>query len=353
MILGIVGLPNSGKSTLFNALIRAKKAEVAAYPFCTIEPNIGVVEVPDKRLDQIKKIFNSEKAYPAIIKFLDIAGLIKGAHKGEGLGNQFLAHIRECDAILNIIRGFENPDVPGEVNPKEDLEIIKTELLMKDLETLEKRIQKISPKARTGDKEAKTELEILNKLEKILNEGKNIFPIDQKDFTEKEKEILKELYLLAAKPILYVINVSEKDLNKISFESLPENSIYISAKLEMDLIDFSKEEAQEYLASLGIKESVLDKLIKESYKLLDLITFFTANQKEARAWPVKNSTSVIEAAGMVHSDFKEKFVSAEVINFNELKEFSSYQEAKEKGMVRLEGKNYLVKDGDVIYFRHG
>ncbi|HCO39806.1 MAG: redox-regulated ATPase YchF [Aquificota bacterium] len=361
--VGIVGLPNVGKSTLFNALIQAAKAAAANYPFCTIEPNVGTVEVPDKRLYEIARLERSKRVVPTFIEFVDIAGLVRNASKGEGLGNQFLAHIREVDAIAMVLRCFENPEVvhvEGSVDPIRDAQIIDLELIAKDLETVEKRMEKVEKMARIGDKKAKEELNmlesirsILEKMEPIRRHAKNLDP-EVLDYAKRN------LFLLTAKPLMYVANVSEKDLpegnefSKRVFEYAKEEgspAVLICAKLEEELIGLEPEEKEELLKSYGLEEPGLNRLIREAYKLLDLITFFTAGEKETRAWTVKKGTKAPQAAGKIHSDFERGFIAAEVINYEDYIKVGSLSKAKELGLVRLEGKDYEIKDGDIVYFR--
>ncbi|QID33776.1 redox-regulated ATPase YchF [Pampinifervens florentissimum] len=361
--VGIVGLPNVGKSTLFNALIQSAKATAANYPFCTIEPNVGTVEVPDERLYRIAQLERSKKVTPTFIEFVDIAGLVRNASKGEGLGNQFLAHIREVDAIAMVLRCFQNPDVvhvEGTVNPIRDAQIIDLELIAKDIETVEKRKERVEKMARLGDKKAKEELEMLETIRAILE---NMEPL-RKHARELSSETLeyarKNLFLLTTKPLMYVANVSEADLpegNELSksvFEyAQAEGSpaVLVCAKLEEELIGLEKQEKEELLKSYGLEEPGLNKLIRSAYSLLELITFFTAGEKETRAWTVKRGTKAPQAAGKIHSDFERGFIAAEVINYEDYVKVGSMTKAKELGLVRLEGKEYEVKDGDIIYFR--
>lgn len=362
--IGIVGLPNVGKSTIFNALIQATKAEVANYPFCTINPNIGIVNVPDERLFKIAEGEKSQKITPAIIEFIDIAGLVKGASKGEGLGNQFLSYIRQVSAIAQVIRGFENPDivhVEGEVDPLRDSEIVEIELIMADLQTIEKRLQK-SQKIAKIDKKAKKEVETLEKAREIL-ENFNVLKKALETFDQEEIHFLeKELFLLTIKPMMYIINIGEEDLpnpeNNPKFQKIKEKAnrenipvVFICGKTEQEILNLSEEERKEYLKLLGIQESGLVKVIKTGYQLLDLITFFTANPKEARAWSIKKGTKAKEAAGKIHSDMEKGFIAAEVINFEKYLEIGSFQKARELGAIRIEGKDYIVKEGDIIFFR--
>lgn len=363
--VGIVGLPNVGKSTLFKALTK-KPVDIANYPFCTIAPNVGVVTVPDSRLDQLNALYHSEKIVPTIIEFVDIAGLVKNAHQGEGLGNQFLSHIREVDAICQVIRAFTDPNVThvaGEVNPQSDLETINLELIMADLQTIAKKIADTEAKARSGDKELQKKLAIYSKIKNVLNQGllasslinenKNSAPL----LDATELELIRDLNLLTLKPMLYVLNIDEKNINqKLNLGYLGPmingqcSMIPISAKIEAELSELSPAEAKEYLASLGLEYSGLDRLIAASYQLLNLITFFTAGPKESHAWTIKKNTKAPKAAGRIHTDFELGFIKAEIINWQNLIKTGSDLAAKEKGLVRLEGKDYLIQDGDVCYF---
>ncbi len=362
--IGLVGLPNVGKSTIFNALIQKAKAEVANYPFCTIEPNIGMVSIPDERLEVIAKKEKSVKATPAFIEFVDIAGLVKGASKGEGLGNQFLSHIRNVSAIAQILRCFEKEDVvhvEGTVNPVRDAEIVDLELILADLQTLERRKEKTEKQART-DKKAKEELEIIEKAISFLQDFKPLRTIKD-NFSHEELHFLeKQLFLLTLKPVMYIANIGEKDLQnpfenphlkalkeKAERENIP--LIPLCGKFEAELIGLEEEERKEFLKAFGVKELGLYSMIIEGFKLLNLITFFTANKNEARAWTIKKGTTAKEAAGNIHSDFEKGFICAEVISFEEYAKVESFQKAKELGLIRLEGKDYLVEDGDLIYFK--
>ena len=362
MKLGIVGLPNVGKSTLFNSITKAG-AESANYPFCTIDPNVGVVAVPDERLDKLAALYNSEKITPAVIEFVDIAGLVKGASKGEGLGNQFLANIRECDAIVHVVRCFEDPNVihvEGSVDPVRDIETIDLELIFADMDTLDKRINRTA-KLANNSKDAKKELEILKKLKAVLEEGKMASAYEPED--EDEAKFIESLYLLTEKPVIFAANVAEDDLaddgasNKYvqevreHAESTHNGVFVISARIEEEIADLDDDEKAEYLETLGLKESGLDKLIKASYDLLGLMSFLTAGEKETRAWTIKKGTKAPQAAGKIHSDFERGFIRAEVINYQNLLDCGSLSAAREKGLVRSEGKDYVVQDGDTILFR--
>ncbi|MGN0383874.1 MAG: redox-regulated ATPase YchF [Eubacterium sp.] len=362
MKLGIVGLPNVGKSTLFNSLTKAG-AESANYPFCTIDPNIGVVTVPDERLAKLSALYNSEKITPAVIEFVDIAGLVKGASKGEGLGNQFLANIREVDAIVHVVRCFEDANVihvDGNVNPLRDIETINFELIFSDIEILERKIAKTSKGAR-NDKSLAKELELLNRLKEYLEAG-NL----ARSFTpesEDERNLIVSYNLLTYKPVIFAANVSEDDLsddgcsNKYvetvrSFAADNSCEVFvISAQIEQEIAELDDDEKSMFLEELGLTESGLDKLIKASYSLLGLISYLTAGPTETRAWTITKNTKAPQAAGKIHSDFERGFIRAEVINYQDLLDCGSYNAAKEKGLVRLEGKEYVVKDGDVILFR--
>lgn len=360
MEIGIVGLPNVGKSTMFNAITKAG-AECANYPFCTIEPNVGIVPVPDERLDELAKLYNPEKVTHAIIKFVDIAGLVKGASKGEGLGNKFLSHIREVDAIVQVVRCFEDSNivhVDGSISPVRDIETINMELILADLEAVEKRLDKAIKMAR-ADKKHQIEVDALNKIKLALEAGKLASSVS---LTDEEKEMLVDFYLLTAKPMMYVANVSEEQLKNIDsdakFKELKEYAqkegnevIPLCVKIEEELATLDEEEKNEMLNLLGIEESGLDKLIRVSYKLLGLMSFLTAGEPEVRAWTIKIGTKAPEAAGKIHSDIERGFIKAEVINYKELLECGSIAKAKEKGLVSFEGKDYVMQDGDVVLFR--
>ncbi|ADU96805.1 redox-regulated ATPase YchF [Thermovibrio ammonificans] len=359
---GIVGLPNVGKSTLFNALTSSAKAESANYPFCTIEPNVGIVEVPDERLYKIAEVVKPKKVTPTTIEFVDIAGLVKGASKGEGLGNQFLANIRGVDAIAHVVRCFADDNVvhvDGSVDPIRDIETINLELVLKDLESVERRIQKVAKQAKSGDKKLKAELEALERIKAILEAGERVYP-HLKELDEEGKKVVKELALLTAKPVMYVANVDEEALfednefvRQVKEFAAKEGApvVKICAKVEAELAELEPEERKEFLKELGLKEPGLNAVIREGYRLLDLITFFTAGEQEVRAWTVKRGTKAPQAAGKIHSDIERGFIRAEVIRYEDLIREGSIQACKEKGLMRLEGKDYEVQDGDVIYFR--
>lgn len=362
MKLGIVGLPNVGKSTLFNAITKAG-AESANYPFCTIEPNIGVVNVPDKRLDVLEKIYSSRKKVHASIEFYDIAGLVKGASQGEGLGNKFLSHIREVASIVHVVRCFDDPNVvhvDGSVDPIRDIETINLELIFSDIEVLDRRIEKSTKLARSGDKKAKEELVLMERIKAHLESGK---PVRTLEMSEEEKELVESFFLLTSKPVLYAANISEEDLmagntdnafvQKVKAHAATEASevVVICARLEEEVSALEEEEKLELLKEYGLEETGLDKMIQASYHLLGLMSFLTAGVQEVRAWTIKRGTKAPAAAGKIHSDIERGFIRAEIISFDRLVECGSEAVAKEKGFYRLEGKEYIMQDGDVVNFR--
>ncbi|MBI4235614.1 redox-regulated ATPase YchF [Candidatus Peregrinibacteria bacterium] len=357
--IAIVGLPNVGKSTLFNALTKSLAAEAQNYPFCTIDPNIGIVEVPDHRLDELAKTADSQKLIPAVVEFVDIAGLVKGASTGEGLGNKFLANIRECDAIGHVVRIFDDKNIThvhGNVNPKFDREVIESELLLADVQTLEKRLQKALSDAKSGESEKKKYAQLLEMVMSKFNEGVLASNIG---LTDEEKLLLSDLHLLTMKQHLYFINLHEQQIQNLDIADIasrlgvPDQGkiIPICAKIEEELGTMSEEDAQEYLDSFGLKETGLNALIKAAYKTLGLITYFTCGPKEAHAWTIKNGTLAPQAAGVIHTDFEKGFIKAEVIFWQDFVSCGGEVKAKEKGLMRMEGKEYIVRDGDVMLFK--
>ncbi len=358
---GIVGLPNVGKSTLFNALVANAQADAANFPFCTIEPNVGVVSVPDERLEVLAKISNSQKIVPTRIEFVDIAGLVKGASQGEGLGNKFLANIREVDAIVHVVRCFDNDDiihVSGSVDPVRDIEVINLELSLADLSQIEKRMQRVQKQAKK-EKAAQAELDILEKLSLALNDGKSA---RQVELTEDETAIIKPLGLLTRKPIIYATNVSEDDLasgnewvEEVRKFAVDESAlvVLVSAQVESELVELSAAEKQDFLEALGVTEGGLKSLIKATYELLGLRTYLTTGETESRAWTITSGMKAPQAAGVIHTDFEKKFIKAETISYQDFVASGSKVTAKEKGLIRFEGKDYVVQEGDVIEFRVG
>ena len=360
MKIGIVGLPNVGKSTMFNSITKAG-AECANYPFCTIEPNVGVVAVPDERLDKLAQMYNPEKVTHAIVEFVDIAGLVKGASKGEGLGNKFLSHIRETDAICHVVRCFENDNVvhvDGNVDPIRDAETINLELIFADIETIDKRIDK-AKKMLKADKKYQTELDLLERVKSKLEES---IPVRAMEFNEDEQELIKDMFLLTAKPIIYIANISEEQIeNPDEVENVKLLKEYatkekaevipLCVKIEEELSGLEENDKKEMLEALGLSESGLDKLIKKSYDLLGLMSFLTAGEPEVRAWTIKKGTKAPQAAGKIHSDIERGFIRAEIVSYDDLVREGSMNLAREKGLVRSEGKEYIMQDGDVVLFK--
>ena len=360
---GIVGLPNVGKSTLFNAVTRTRKAQAANYPFCTIDPNVGIVTVPDDRLPVLQKIAKTNVVIPAAVEFVDIAGLVKGAATGEGLGNKFLSHIREVDSIVQVVRCFEDADihhVTGSVDPVRDIEVINTELVLADLETVTKRLERLAKDAKRGDKEAIAEQAVLQKIQPVLNEGK---PAILVALTPEDKVISRAMFLMTDKPTIFACNVKESDLatadsnpfvqkvREYAKTHLSCEAVVISAQIESDLVDLTEDEAKAFLAELGVKESGVGALIRATYHLLGLRTYFTAGEKEVRAWTIHIGDTAPKAAGVIHSDFERGFIKAETVAYKALVECGSVAAAREKGLYRMEGKEYIVQDGDVLLFK--
>lgn len=359
---GIVGLPNVGKSTLFNAVTRTRKAQAANFPFCTIEPNVGIVNVPDERLDALAKLSGSEKILPAAIEFVDIAGLVAGASEGEGLGNQFLSHIREVDAVVQVVRCFESDDihhVAGSVDPVRDIEVITTELILADLASVKKRAERQQKGARAGDKAAKAELALAEKILPHLDSGK---PALTADLSDDEKKLLKEFFLLSSKPVIFACNVGENDLaagdnphikavREYATTHMGSEAVVISAQIESELAELPPEEAREFLAGLGVSDSGVSQLIRAVYHLLGLRTYLTTGPKETRAWTIRAGDKAPAAAGVIHSDFERGFIAAQTIAFKDLIALGSEAKAREAGKLRVEGKEYVVQDGDVMEFR--
>jgi len=359
MKLGIVGLPNVGKSTLFNAITKAG-AQAANYPFCTIEPNVGIVPVPDKRLDKLTELYNPKKTTPAVVEFVDIAGLVRGASKGEGLGNQFLSHIRNVDAIVQVVRCFENENithVDGSIDPVRDMQTIMLELILADMQTVEKRIERTKKQAKSGEAKLKSELRELEEILQGLSQEK---PARALDLTDEQKELCKDMFLLTIKPTIYAANVSEDDLaagnemvDAVIKRAAGEGAetVIVSAEIEFEISAMDKEDAEMFLSDLGVQSSGLNRLIQKSYTLLGLISYLTAGEKEVRAWTIEKGTLAPQAAGKIHTDFEKGFIRAEVVPYDVLVELGSITQAKEKGLVRSEGRDYEMKDGDVVLFR--
>lgn len=356
LALGIVGLPNVGKSTLFNTLTKSMAAQASNYPFCTIDPNVGVVEVPDHRLQNLAAIVQTKKIVPAIVEFIDIAGIVKGASQGEGLGNKFLANIRETDAIIHIFRLFNDANVThvnGNVNPKQDIEIINTELILADIESLTKQIDNLRKKAKGQDKAAIALLALAEKLLPVLESGKLANTVD---LSIEEKDLIKQLQLITAKPVLFVGNISEDQIKTIDETAIAkelglDRIITVCAKVEAELAQLSEEDSKPFLEEYGLKESGLKRIIQAGYDLLGLQTYFTAGEIEARAWTVKKGATAPQAAGVIHTDFEKGFIKAEVASYQDFVDFNGWSGVKEKGKMRLEGKEYIVKDGDVMFFK--
>jgi len=353
--IAIVGLPNVGKSTLFNALVKNAKAEAANYPFCTIDPNVGIVEVPDNRLDKLAEISKSAQKVPAIVQFVDVAGLVAGASKGEGLGNKFLANIRECDAICEVVRVFEDPNivhVGGKIDPKSDISTIETELAIKDLETVEKRFETIEKDVRSGNKDAIKANSVLEKVKLLLDEGK---PARNAELEEDDIKSIKELGLLTLKPMIYVMNLSEQQLSQNikpeTYNLNPLDTIPLSAKIEAELNELSDDERKEYLDALGIKESGLDALAQKAYDILGLQTYYTSGEKESRAWTIHKGDTAPRAAGVIHGDFERGFIAADVVKYEDFVENNGWEKCKEKGLIRTQGKDYVMQEGDVVIFK--
>ncbi|MBL7141550.1 redox-regulated ATPase YchF [Patescibacteria group bacterium] len=352
--VGIIGLPNVGKSTLFKALTK-KQVDISNYPFCTIKSNVGLVKIPDQRLDKLAEILKPKQVLPTYIEFVDIAGLVKGAHQGEGLGNQFLARIREVEAMAEVVRSFSDPNVAhvaGQIDPLSDIETIKLELVFADLATVENRLIKTEKQAKSGEQEAAKLTEVLEKIKRGLDKNQTVAEIN---LAEEEMLLIKDLHFLTSKPIVYIMNIDEKEIanhmESISNNREYKNQVPVCAKLEAELADLKEQEVKEYLKEYGLKKSGLENLIISTYKLLDLITFFTCQNQILQAWTLPQKSTALQAANKIHADFAQGFIRAEVVNWQDLVKQASEQKAREAGLMRTEGKNYLVQDGDVIHFK--
>ncbi len=353
--IAIVGLPNVGKSTLFNALVKGSQAQAANYPFCTIEPNVGIVEVPDSRLATLGEISHSKKMVPAVVEFVDIAGLVRGASKGEGLGNKFLSHIRECDAIAMVVRFFEDTNVVhvgGKIGPADDISVIETELQLADLETVNKRLSSLEKDIKSGDKDAQRRSDILTNIRTLLDDGKSA---REANLLDDDIKLIKELGLMTLKPVIYIANCSEKQLKDFNNGTIEQSSnfsfIPVSAKIEAELNELGDDEKKEYLKELGLESSGLDRLIKKAYEILGLISYLTSGEPETRAWTIHKGDTAPRAAGVIHGDFERGFIAADVVKFDDFIANNGWTGCKEKGLVKTQGKDYIVQDGDVVLFK--